>query len=70
MPCANKSRNDDLTITVLYSNACLKQMLELEPRYNADVGVHKKSVLKQNSVIMRVLYTGSIGTGSQALAMF
>ena len=36
----------------------------LEPHYNIDFGVHRKSVLKQNSVIMRVVYTGSIGSGS------
>ena len=41
----------------------------LEPRYNTNVGVHKKSVLYQNSVIMRALYTGSISIGSQALTV-
>ena len=41
--------------------------ITLEPHYNTNVGVHKKSVLYQNSVIMRALYTGSISSGSQAL---
>ena len=41
----------------------------LEPHYNTNVGVHKKSVLYQNSVIMRALYTGSISSGSQALTV-
>ena len=40
----------------------------LEPHYNTDVGV-QKSVLYQNSVIMRAFYTGSINSGSQALTV-
>ena len=38
----------------------------LESNFNTDFGDIVKSVLQQNSVIMRVLYTGSIGSGSQA----
>ena len=38
----------------------------LEPHYNTDFAVHKKSVYSQNSVIIRVLHIGTISNGSQA----
>ena len=44
-------------------------IISLGPCYSTDFGMHRKSVLKQNSVIMRVLYTGSISNGSQALTV-
>ena len=41
-----------------------------KPRYSTDFGVQWKSVLKQNTVIMRILYIGSIASGSQASTEF
>ena len=47
----------------------MMMLMMMEPHYNTNVGVHKKSVLYQNSVIMRALYTGCISSGSQALTV-
>ena len=63
--CCRRSNTSPLKIL-----NCIEQINNtLEPHYNADVGVHKKSMLYQNSVIMRVLYTESIGSGSQTLTV-
>ena len=45
---------------------CIYVVYTLEPHYNTDFGVHEKSVLFRNHVIMRVLYTGEVSHVSQA----